>query len=229
MRGASSASLAPRSSLSAAEVQVGVDLGTAFTVLAVLDAQQQPLAGAYRFAQVVRDGLVVDFQGAIALLKALKAEVEARLGFTLTSAATTYPPGVPLAEVRATRYVVEAAGFECEHVVDEPTAANAVLQIQDGAVVDIGGGTTGIAIFRQGQVAYVADEPTGGTHFSLVVAGALDMSFEEAEGYKRDPAPSCRTLSPGAAGDGKSSDYYRPAGRGLCGGNLAFGRGNGLF
>ena len=168
-------------------IKVGVDLGTAFTVIAVLDGNEQPLAGVYRFAQVVRDGLVVDFHGAITLLTELKAEVEARLGFSLTTAATTYPPGVPLAERQATRHVVEAAGFVCENMVDEPTAANAVLRITDGAVVDIGGGTTGIAIFRQGEVVYTADEPTGGTHFSLVVAGALDMEFEAAEEYKREP------------------------------------------
>lgn len=170
------------------KVQVGVDLGTAFTVVAVLDEDQQPLAGVYQFAQVVRDGLVVDFQGAISLLKHLKAQVEARLGFALTSAATTYPPGVPPAEVRATRHVVEAAGFVCEHWVDEPTAANAILQVEAGAVVDVGGGTTGIAILQEGQVVYVADEPTGGSHFSLVIAGALDLTFEAAELYKRDPA-----------------------------------------
>jgi ethanolamine utilization protein EutJ len=168
-------------------VHVGVDLGTAFTVLAVLDDQQQPLAGAYRFAQVVRDGLVVDFHGAIQLLSELKQIVEARLGFGLTSTAITHPPGVPAAEVRATRHVVEAAGFECRQTVDEPTAANAVLRLENGAVVDVGGGTTGIAVVRDGEVIYTADEPTGGTHFSLVVAGALDMSFEEAEPYKRDP------------------------------------------
>ena len=171
----------------AVSVRVGVDLGTAYTVVAVLDAQQQPLAGVYRFAQVARDGLVVDFQGAIALLSELKQCIEARLGFELQTAATTYPPGVPPAEVRATRYVLEAAGFECRQVVDEPTAANAVLQIKNGAVVDIGGGTTGIAIVREGEVIYSADEATGGTHFSLVIAGALGMSFEAAELYKRNP------------------------------------------
>jgi len=168
-------------------VHVGVDLGTAYTVLAVLDEQRQPLAGEYRFAQVVRDGLVVDFHGAIELLSELKRNVQARLGFELTTTATTHPPGVPLAEVRATRHVVEAAGFECRRIVDEPTAANAVLQVADGAVVDIGGGTTGIAILQGGEVIYTADEATGGTHFSLVIAGALDMSFEAAELRKRDP------------------------------------------
>jgi ethanolamine utilization protein EutJ len=167
-------------------VHVGVDLGTAYTVLAVLDEQLQPLAGEYRFAQIVQDGLVVDFHGAISLLRELKQNVEERLGFELTTAATTYPPGVPATEVRATRHVVEAAGFEVEHVIDEPTAANAVLQIGNGAVVDVGGGTTGIAIFRDGEAIYTADEPTGGTHFSLVIAGALNLEFEQAEALKKD-------------------------------------------
>ena len=35
-------------------------------------------------------------------------------------------------------------------------------------------------------MVYVADEPTGGTHFSLVIAGAYKMSFADAEIYKRD-------------------------------------------
>jgi len=167
-------------------VHVGIDLGTAYTVLVVLDEQMQPLAGEYRFAQIVRDGLVVDFHGAIGLLQELKTRLENRLGFALTSAATTYPPGVSPGEVQTTRHVVESAGFECHQIVDEPTAANAVLQIENGAVVDVGGGTTGIAIFRQGQVIYTADEATGGTHFSLVIAGAQGIEFEEAETLKKD-------------------------------------------
>jgi ethanolamine utilization protein EutJ len=166
-------------------VHVGVDLGTAYTVLAVLDERLEPLAGAYRFAQIVRDGLVVDYHGAISLLRELKRNVEKRTGFPLTSAATAYPPGVSPNEVRTTQHVVRAAGFECEQTIDEPTAANAVLQMRNGAVVDVGGGTTGMAIFRDGEVIYTADEPTGGTHFSLVIAGALGIEFEEAEKIKK--------------------------------------------
>ncbi|MBR9985240.1 MAG: ethanolamine utilization protein EutJ [Desulfosarcina sp.] len=169
----------------APRVHVGVDLGTAYTVLVVLDEHLQPLAGEYRFAQIVRDGLVVDYHGAISLLQELKGNVEKRIGFDLTSAATTFPPGVSPNEVRATQHIVRAAGFECEQTIDQPTAANAVLQVKNGAVVDVGGGTTGIAIFREGQVAYTADEPTGGTHFSLVVAGALGIEFDEAEKIKK--------------------------------------------
>jgi ethanolamine utilization protein EutJ len=167
-------------------VHVGVDLGTAYTVLMVLDDAYQPIAGAYQFAQVVRDGLVVDFMGAIGLLRKLKAQVEDQLGIRLESGASGYPPGVPLVEVRATANVLNAAGLDCTGLLDEPTAANNVLQINDGVIVDVGGGTTGIAIFQDGKEIYTADEPTGGTQFSLVIAGANNITFEAAEELKKD-------------------------------------------
>lgn len=183
---------ADQHSFSAPKVHVGVDLGTAYTVLVVLDEQYKPIAGEYQFAQVTRDGLVVDFVGAVDLLKSMKSRVEKKLGFELTSGASGYPPGVPPAEVRATANVLFGAGLDCTGLIDEPTAANNVLQIKDGAIVDVGGGTTGIAIFRNGEVVYTADEPTGGTHFSLVIAGATGTSFEEAEELKKDPKEQTR-------------------------------------
>ena len=173
-------------------VHVGVDLGTAYTVLVVLDENFQPIAGEYQFAQVARDGLVVDYIGAVDLLRKMKSKVEQKLGFTLTSAATAYPPGVPQAEVRATANVLYGAGLECTGFIDEPTAANNVLKIRDGAIVDVGGGTTGIAIFKDGEVVYTADEATGGTHFSLVIAGSTGTSFEEAETLKKNPNEQTR-------------------------------------
>ena len=173
-------------------VHVGVDLGTAYTVLVVLDENYQPMAGTYQFAQIVRDGLVVDFVGAVDLLRKMKSQVEEKLGFVLTSAASGYPPGVPQAEVRATANVLYGAGLDCTGLIDEPSAANNVLQIQDGAIVDVGGGTTGIAVIKQGKVVYTADEPTGGTHFSLVIAGSTGSTFEEAEEMKKDPKEQTR-------------------------------------
>ncbi|NPV75728.1 MAG: ethanolamine utilization protein EutJ [Anaerolineae bacterium] len=166
------------------KLRVGVDLGTAYLVLVVLDEDGIPLAGEWQFAQVVRDGLVVDYIGATDLLRGMKQRLERRLGRDLNHAASGYPPGVPRAEVRATANVIEAAGMECTCLLDEPSAANQVLQLDDGVIVDVGGGTTGIAVVRDGQVIYTADEPTGGTHFTLVIAGALDISFEEAEKIK---------------------------------------------
>lgn len=161
----------------------------------MLDREKQPLAGEYQFAEVVRDGLVLDYLGAIDLVVEMKARVEQRLGKQLTHAATGFPPGVPQVEVRAMANVVEAAGFRCDTMVDEPTAANALLRLQNGAIVDVGGGTTGIAILQDGEVVYTADEATGGTHFSLVIAGAQDISFEAAELMKVDPAEQARLFT----------------------------------
>lgn len=165
----------------------GVDLGTACIVLTVLDENYKPVAGNYRYADVVRDGMVVDYIGAINIVKELKQELEEKLDTELIYAAVAIPPGTEGLDSGAVKNVVQAAGFELTNVIDEPTAANKVLKIKDGAVVDIGGGTTGISILKDGKVVYIADEPTGGTHFSLVISGAYNMSFAEAELYKRNP------------------------------------------
>jgi ethanolamine utilization protein EutJ len=95
-------------------------------------------------------------------------------------------------EVRATANVLYGAGLDCTGLIDEPSAANNVLQVKDGAIVDVGGGTTGIAVLKKGNVVYTADEPTGGTHFSLVIAGSTGSTFQEAETMKKDPKQQTR-------------------------------------
>lgn len=164
----------------------GVDLGTACVVIAVLDENKRPVAGAYRYADVVRDGMVVDYIGAVQIVRELKEEIEQKLDTELIYAAGAIPPGTDLLDSGAVKNVIQGAGFELTNMLDESTAANEVLKMKNGAVVDIGGGTTGISILRDGKVVYIADEPTGGTHFSLVISGAYGKSFDEAELYKRD-------------------------------------------
>ena len=164
----------------------GVDLGTACIVLAVLDENYKPVAGAYRYADVVRDGMVVDYLGAVRIVRELKKEIEEKINAELIYAAASIPPGTDALDSGAIKNVVQAAGFELTNLLDEPTAANEVLKIQNGAVVDIGGGTTGISILKDGKVVHVVDEPTGGTHFSLVIAGAYGMPFAKADEFKRD-------------------------------------------
>ncbi|MFV0518282.1 MAG: ethanolamine utilization protein EutJ [Aminipila sp.] len=164
----------------------GVDLGTACVVIAVLDENYRPVAGAYKYSDVVRDGMIVDYIGAINIVRQMKQELEEKLDTELIYAAAAIPPGTDALDSGAIKNVVQAAGFELTNLLDEPTAANEVLKIQNGAVVDIGGGTTGISILKDGKVLSVMDEPTGGTHFSLVISGAYGMSFENADIYKRD-------------------------------------------
>lgn len=169
-------------------LRTGVDLGTANIVLAVVDGEDRPVAGATYPSTVVRDGVVVDYMGAVRAVTRLKAQLEDQLGVGLEAAGCAIPPGVVSGSVKAIGNVVEAAGFRLTTTVDEPTAAASVLGITDGAVVDVGGGTTGISILRDGKVVFVDDEPTGGTHMTLVLAGFHGCGTHEAELMKRDPA-----------------------------------------
>lgn len=170
------------------ELKTGVDLGTANIVLAVVDEENRPVAGATANSTVVKDGIVVDFVGAIQTVKKLKAQLEELVGQPLKKGAVAIPPGIIEGNVRCIANVAEGAGFDVTNVIDEPTAAASVLGITDGAVVDVGGGTTGISILKDGKVIFTADEATGGIHMTLALAGYHKISIEEAEAMKKDPA-----------------------------------------
>lgn len=170
------------------QLRCGVDLGTANIVLAVVDEEGKPVAGASYPSKVVRDGVVVDYIGAVRVVSRLKDELEAALGTTLEVGACAIPPGVADGSLKALGNVVEGAGFRLGGILDEPSAAALVLDIDEGAVVDVGGGTTGISVLHEGKVTFTADEPTGGTHMTLVLAGACGLATEEAEAMKLDPS-----------------------------------------
>ena len=168
-------------------LKVGVDLGTANTVLAVVDTSNRPIAGISAPSHAIQDGVIVNYYESVQLVSKLKTTLEERLGTELSYAAAAIPPGVNQGSVKSIGYVLEGAGFEVTNIVDEPTAASAVLKITDGAVVDVGGGTTGISILKDGIVIYTDDEATGGTHMTMTVAGHYRIPYEEAEILKTQP------------------------------------------
>ncbi|MDR3554552.1 MAG: ethanolamine utilization protein EutJ [Syntrophobacteraceae bacterium] len=166
----------------------GVDLGTAYIVTAVVDQHGLPVAGALTNSRSsIRDGLVLDYMGAIAILRA-QLQMLNEAGFSLKMGAAAYPPGTTGRNAQTFGNVLEAIGLRVAGLIDEPSAAALVLDITDGAVVDIGGGTTGISVLENGQVIYTADEATGGIHLDLVVAGHYRIDVQEAERIKTDPA-----------------------------------------
>lgn len=167
------------------KLKVGVDLGTAYIVLVVLDEHDNPIACEKQAASVLKDGVVVDYTGALDIVRKLKEKLEKRIGRELVNCAIAMPAGTE-SSVRTHQYVAEGAGFEVTNILDEPSAANAIYQIKDGVVVDIGGGTTGLAMLKDGKVVQIEDEPTGGTHVTLVLSGNYHISFDEAEKIKQD-------------------------------------------
>ncbi|MHC1559091.1 ethanolamine utilization protein EutJ [Actinomycetospora sp. C-140] len=180
-----------------ARPRVGVDLGTASCVLVVLD-DDTPVWVESAGSGALHDGVVVDFARAVATVRALRDRAVDALGTELPSAATAYPPCIPVADARACTYVCETAGFDQVTLVDEVSAAQRTLGITDGVVIDVGGGSTGVGVFREGRLERLDDRPGGGHHLDLVLAGALGVDVDEAERFKRDrPAEALPILVPG--------------------------------
>lgn len=84
---------------------------------------------------------------------------------------------------------VEKAGLVIEELILEPMASGeAVLLPAERelgvALLDIGGGTTDIALFRQGEICHSGVVPVGGELVTRDVAAFLRTSLEEAERIK---------------------------------------------
>ncbi len=85
---------------------------------------------------------------------------------------------------------VRSVGIEVEDVVMEPLASSeAVLtaeEKQSGVVLaDIGGGTTDVAIFRDGSIWHTAVLPVAGYQLTRDVAMGLGLPFDIAEDMKK--------------------------------------------
>jgi len=170
----------------AGRLRFGVDLGTATIVLCAVDERDEPAYWDFVESRAVRDGVVVDFHDAIRCVRELKGRAQAALGSAVSEAVTAHPPGVPAADARACRYVLEQSEIACRELTDEISAAQTLIDVRNGAVVDVGGGSTGVGIVRDGQLVALTDAPGGGHHLDLILAGALKLDIEPAERRKRE-------------------------------------------
>jgi cell division protein FtsA len=99
----------------------------------------------------------------------------------------------PLVHLGALESVVEQLGLELIKVVAEPYAvarSTSGEQVgQSGALfIDVGGGTTDVALVRSGSVEGTRMFALGGRAFTKSLADRLGTSFEEAERIKIDHA-----------------------------------------
>ena len=170
----------------AGALYAGVDIGTFKTIAVVIDENGFPRAAGMRQAAVVQSGLIVDYIGALELVRDIMGDIRSRCPLPIEKGATSYPPQTESGNINTTRYVLEGADLEVIRVLDEPSAARLALDLTDGAIVDVGGGTTGIAVVENGDIVHTDDEATGGVHLSLVLAGNMNISLEAAERLKAD-------------------------------------------
>jgi cell division protein FtsA len=130
---------------------------------------------------VIQRGFTVDGQEGIQMpigMHGYRLEVEAHI---ITAAAAT---------VENLRQSVQATGVEVSQFVLNPLASGEVVltetERQMGCVVcDIGGGTTDMAIYIDGDVWHTMVLAVGGNHISSDIAAGLRLSLSQAEEIKK--------------------------------------------
>ena len=115
----------------------------------------------------LRDGVIADFEVAEEMIKYFIAKVHNRRMFTSPRIVICVPYGSTPVERRAIRESALSAGASQVWLVEEPMAAAIgaglpVTEATGSMIVDIGGGTTEVAILSLGGVVYSSSVRVGG-------------------------------------------------------------------
>ncbi len=117
----------------------------------------------------LKDGVIADFDTTEAMLRYFIERVNGRKKFVAPRMVVCIPYGTTEVEKRAVRESAESAGARQVHLIEEPLAAaiGADLPITEptgNMIVDIGGGTTEVAVISLGGIVYSRSIKVGGDH-----------------------------------------------------------------
>jgi len=115
----------------------------------------------------LRDGVIADFEVAEEMIKHFIRKVHNRRGFSAPQVIVCVPSGSTAVERRAIQESAESAGARRVFLIEEPMAAaiGAGLPVTEptgSMVVDIGGGTTEVAVLSLGGIVYSRSVRVGG-------------------------------------------------------------------
>ncbi len=122
----------------------------------------------------LRDGVIADFDVAEEMIKHFIRRVHQRRGFASPRVIICVPSGSTAVERRAIQESAESAGARRVFLIEEPMAAaiGAGLPVTEptgSMVVDIGGGTTEVAIMSLGGIVYARSIRVGGNKMDEAV------------------------------------------------------------
>ncbi len=158
-----------------------------------LDAARScPIPSDYEILAVLQRQFVVDGQDGV-------ADPLGMVGSRLE--ADVHVVTVPIATTQNLLKCVNGAGVSVTEMILEPLAASESVLTPDekdhGVVLaDIGGGTTEIAVWRQGALAHTAVIPIGGDLFTSDLAVLLKTPVPDAERLKKKYGAAVAGLTP---------------------------------
>ncbi|MEQ9326806.1 MAG: rod shape-determining protein [Rhodospirillales bacterium] len=139
-------------------------------VLAVGDEAKMMLGrtpGNIQAIRPLRDGVIADFEVAEEMIKHFIRKVHNRRSFASPLIVVCVPSGSTAVERRAIQESAEHAGARKVYLIEEPMAAaiGAGLPVTEptgSMIVDIGGGTTEVAVLSLGGIVYARSVRVGG-------------------------------------------------------------------
>lgn len=140
------------------------------SVVAVGDEAKQMLGrtpGNIVAIRPLRDGVIADFDVAEDMIKHFIRKVHNRRSFASPLVIVCVPSGSTAVERRAIQESAESAGARKVYLIEEPMAAAIgaglpVMEPTGSMVVDIGGGTTEVAVLSLGGIVYSRSIRVGG-------------------------------------------------------------------
>ncbi len=185
-------------------------------VLAVGNDAKQMLGrtpGNIKAIRPLKDGVIADFEIAEEMIKYFIRKVHNRRTFASPMIIVCVPSGSTAVESRAIQESAEAAGARKVWLIDEPMAAaiGAGLPVTEptgSMVVDIGGGTTEVAVLSLGGIVYARSVRVGGDKMDSAIISYIRRTMNllvgesSAERIKKEIGCACPPLK----GEGRTID-----------------------
>jgi rod shape-determining protein MreB len=185
-------------------------------VLAVGDEAKLMLGrtpGNIQAIRPLRDGVIADFEVAEEMIKHFIRKVHNRRSFANPQIIICVPSGSTAVERRAIQESAESAGARRVFLIEEPMAAaiGAGLPVTEptgSMVVDIGGGTTEVAVLSLGGIVYSRSVRVGGDKLDEAVINYIRryhnllIGESTAERIKKEIGSAC----PPEDGEGRTSE-----------------------
>lgn len=130
----------------------------------------------------MKDGVIANFEMAEAMLRYFIRKVHNRKTLVRPRVIVCVPSGITQVEKRAVRDSALQAGAREIYIIEEPMAAaiGAGLPIQDpcgNVVVDIGGGTTEVAVISLSGIVYSGSVRVGGDEMDECIAQHIKRKY----------------------------------------------------
>jgi rod shape-determining protein MreB len=130
----------------------------------------------------MRDGVIADFEVAEEMIKHFIRKVHNRRGFASPVIIVCVPSGSTAVERRAIQESAESAGARKVRLIEEPMAAAIgaglpVTEPSGSMIVDIGGGTTEVAVISLGGIVYAKSVRVGGDKMDEAIISYIRRHF----------------------------------------------------